>query len=182
LPPAPERWNAPLARDAAISGWTSPRRGRIVQREANQRNNMNVKCTCQHCNGHIEFETEGFQPGTRLECPHCKMETLLFIPNTVTARQRVKTHLELIRSNSAYPAIRFIINVCVLFSIISTLFLTPTVWAKAKGLELAAWQAPVVTVMLEGMAIAAAFAVQQSIFSVIDIADTLLHEHSKSKF
>lgn len=143
---------------------------------------MNVKCSCQHCNGHIEFETEGFQPGTRLECPHCKMETLLFIPNTMTAKQRVKAHLELIRSNSAYPAIRFLINVCLLFSIISTLFLTPTVWNKAKGLELAAWQVPVVTMMLEGLAVAAAFAFQQSIFSVIDIADTLLHEHSKTKF
>jgi hypothetical protein len=36
--------------------------------------------------------------------------------------------------------------------------------------------------MLEGLAIAAVFAVQQSVFSVIDIADTLIHEHSKSKF
>ncbi len=143
---------------------------------------MIVKCSCQHCNGHIEFETQGFQPGTRFECPHCKMETPLFIPNAMSARQRVRAYLELIRSNSAYPAIRFIINVCVLFSIISVLFLTPTVWIMAKGFALAAWQAPVVTIMLEGLAIAAAFAIQQSIFSVIDIADTLLHEHSKAKF
>ncbi|MGA2555513.1 MAG: hypothetical protein ABSG04_04490 [Verrucomicrobiota bacterium] len=143
---------------------------------------MIVKCSCQNCNGHIEFETQGFQPGTRSECPHCKMETVLFIPNTITAKQRVKAHLGLIRSNSAYPAIRFMINICVLLSIISIIFLTPTVWAKAKGLDLAPWKVPIVTIMLEGLAIAAAFAVQQSIFSVIDIADTLLHEHSKNKF
>jgi hypothetical protein len=143
---------------------------------------MNVKCSCQHCNGHIEFESEGFQPGTRLECPHCKMETPLFIPNTMTAKQRVKAHLALIRSNSAYPAIRFLINTCLLVSIISTLFFTPVVWSWAKGLELAAWQVSVITIMLEGLAIATAFAIQQSIFSVIDIADTLIHEHSKSKF
>ncbi len=143
---------------------------------------MIVKCSCQHCNGHIEFETQGFQPGTRSECPHCKMETPLFIPNTLTAKQRVKAHLGLIRSNSAYPAIRFIINVCLLLSIISILFLTPTVWVMAKGLDLATWKVPIVTMMLEGLAIAAGFAIQQSIFSVIDIADTLLHEHSKSRF
>jgi len=143
---------------------------------------MIVKCSCQNCNGHIEFETQGFQPGTRSECPHCKMETVLFIPNTITAKQRVKAHLGLIRSNSAYPAIRFMINICVLLSIISIIFLTPTVWAKAKGLDLAPWKVPIVTIMLDGLAIAAAFAVQQSIFSVIDIADTLLHEHSKNKF
>jgi hypothetical protein len=41
---------------------------------------MIAKCSCNHCGGHIEFEADGFQPGTRTECPHCKMETLLFIP------------------------------------------------------------------------------------------------------
>ena len=144
---------------------------------------MIVKCTCQHCDGHIEFEAQGFQPGTRLECPHCKMETVLFIPNTVTARQRVRAYLGLIRSNSAYPAIRFMINICLLLSIISIVFLTPTVWTMVKGRpDLDAWKVPIVTMMLDGLAIAAAFAIQQSVFSVIDIADTLLHEHSKSKF
>jgi hypothetical protein len=143
---------------------------------------MNVKCTCQHCDGHIEFEAQGFQPGTRSECPHCKMETVLFIPNTMTAKQRVKAHLGLIRSNSAYPAIRFMINVCLLLSIVFIVFLTPTAWTLIKGLDLDSWKVPIVTMMLEGLAIAAVFAVQQSVFSVIDIADTLLHEHSKSKF
>jgi len=143
---------------------------------------MNVKCTCQNCNGHIEFETEGFVPGTRSECPHCKMETVLFIPNVMTAKQRVRAHLGLIRSNSAYPAIRFMINICLLLSIISVLFLTPTVWTLVKGMNLAPWKVPMATMMLDGLGIAAAFAFQQSVFSVIDIADTLLHEHSKSKF
>jgi len=144
---------------------------------------MNVKCTCQHCDGHIEFEKEGFQPGTRSECPHCKMETELFIPNTMTPKQRVRAYLGLIRSNSAYPAIRFMINICLLVSIISILFLTPTIWTLVKARpDLAPWKVPIVTIMLEGLGIAAVFAVQQSVFSVIDIADTLLHEHSKSKF
>jgi hypothetical protein len=41
---------------------------------------MIVKCPCQNCSGHIEFEADEFQPGVRAECPHCKFETLLFVP------------------------------------------------------------------------------------------------------
>ena len=41
---------------------------------------MIVKCLCNHCGGHIEFEADGFQPGTHVDCPHCKMETLLALP------------------------------------------------------------------------------------------------------
>jgi hypothetical protein len=41
-----------------------------------------VTCRCQNCNGGIEFDASGYSKGeTRsAECPHCKMETLLFIP------------------------------------------------------------------------------------------------------
>ena len=41
---------------------------------------MIAKCPCQNCNGHIEFEADGFQPGTTTQCPLCKLETVLFIP------------------------------------------------------------------------------------------------------
>ncbi len=41
-----------------------------------------VTCRCQHCDGHIEFDASDF--GTRetrmVECPHCKLETVIFIP------------------------------------------------------------------------------------------------------
>jgi hypothetical protein len=41
-----------------------------------------VICRCQNCNGGIEFDASGFSKGeTRsAECPHCKMETLLYVP------------------------------------------------------------------------------------------------------
>lgn len=41
-----------------------------------------VTCSCQHCNGHIEFDASDFAEGeTRtFECPHCKLETLIFVP------------------------------------------------------------------------------------------------------
>lgn len=41
-----------------------------------------VTCRCQHCNGNIEFDASDFQIGeTRVaECPHCHLETILFVP------------------------------------------------------------------------------------------------------
>jgi hypothetical protein len=41
-----------------------------------------VTCPCQHCSGHIEFDSFGFQKGeTRtVECPFCKLETMVFLP------------------------------------------------------------------------------------------------------
>jgi Family of unknown function (DUF6232) len=37
-------------------------------------------CPCQLCSQKIEFETGRFQPGMTAACPHCGMETILFIP------------------------------------------------------------------------------------------------------
>ncbi len=41
-----------------------------------------VTCRCQHCDGGIEFDASEFQKGeTRnVECPHCHLETGLFVP------------------------------------------------------------------------------------------------------
>ena len=35
------------------------------------------KCNCQYCNGHITFPAE--MAGQSINCPHCQLETLLFI-------------------------------------------------------------------------------------------------------
>jgi hypothetical protein len=40
-----------------------------------------AKCSCSHCDGHLEFETA--YAGERVACPHCGRETLLYIPDTV---------------------------------------------------------------------------------------------------
>lgn len=40
-----------------------------------------VTCPCQHCNGKIEFERD--HAGTDVSCPHCGIETRLFVPHTV---------------------------------------------------------------------------------------------------
>lgn len=44
-----------------------------------------VTCACRVCNKHIEFDASDLAPGeTRnIECPHCNMETVLFVPQLV---------------------------------------------------------------------------------------------------
>jgi hypothetical protein len=36
-------------------------------------------CLCNNCSGHIQFEV--IQAGQTIECPHCKLETLLYVPH-----------------------------------------------------------------------------------------------------
>jgi hypothetical protein len=43
--------------------------------------NYLVTCRCQQCNGNIEFDASLFQAGTMTTCPHCGIETQLFIPS-----------------------------------------------------------------------------------------------------
>lgn len=46
-----------------------------------------AKCKCQHCSAKMEFESH--YAGQEVECPSCKMPTLLFIPSaTATAPVR----------------------------------------------------------------------------------------------
>ncbi|MGB8370997.1 MAG: hypothetical protein ACLPYZ_10870 [Limisphaerales bacterium] len=44
-----------------------------------------VVCNCQHCDGHIEFDANKFAEENNLvPCPHCGMETKIFIPTAQT--------------------------------------------------------------------------------------------------
>jgi hypothetical protein len=45
-----------------------------------------VTCCCQHCDGHIEFDAHQLtENNSNFPCPHCGLETKLFVPQTVTA-------------------------------------------------------------------------------------------------
>lgn len=43
-----------------------------------------VKCPCQFCNNPIEFEAAN--TGQLVSCPHCKMETRLFVPPPISSK------------------------------------------------------------------------------------------------
>ncbi len=48
-----------------------------------------IKCKCQHCDGNIAFDIEN--SGQTIPCPHCGMDTVLFIPKRQT-QQSVKSN------------------------------------------------------------------------------------------
>jgi DNA-directed RNA polymerase subunit RPC12/RpoP len=41
---------------------------------------ISVTCRCQTCSGNIEFDPSLLQTGTMVTCPHCGLETAVFIP------------------------------------------------------------------------------------------------------
>jgi len=42
-----------------------------------------VKCSCNNCSEHLQFELQ--DAGKRIDCPHCGMETLLYVPQKYVA-------------------------------------------------------------------------------------------------
>ena len=55
---------------------------------------MIVKCSCQHCSEYIEFESNDLaEENSVVPCPHCGLETKLFIPQT-TGNSHPDTSLE----------------------------------------------------------------------------------------
>jgi hypothetical protein len=39
-----------------------------------------IKCRCRHCDGPLEFDLTAIPAGTSIACPHCGLETTLFVP------------------------------------------------------------------------------------------------------
>jgi len=95
---------------------------------------------------------------------------------TTGTRSRVASHLTFIRANSSYGALRSIIEVCFVLSLLGALGFMIAGWAADKGGG--AWFPPTAIGILSIVLLIAA---RQSAFLLIDIADTLLHEHSKSR-
>ena len=95
---------------------------------------------------------------------------------TTETRSRVASHLTFIRANSSYGALRSIIEVCFVLSLLGALGFMIAGWAADKGGG--AWFPPTAIGILSIVLLIAA---RQSAFLLIDIADTLLHEHSKSR-
>jgi DNA-directed RNA polymerase subunit RPC12/RpoP len=46
-----------------------------------------VTCPCQNCNGHIQFDAVTLsKDNDRIACPHCGLETILFVPPPTNAK------------------------------------------------------------------------------------------------
>jgi DNA-directed RNA polymerase subunit RPC12/RpoP len=46
-------------------------------------------CKCNHCSNEIEFESD--RAGETIPCPHCGMDTLLYVPYTPPAPPQIQT-------------------------------------------------------------------------------------------
>lgn len=148
-----------------------------------------VRCRCQHCSQSIEFEIA--QAGTNATCPSCGMETLLFIPRDPKPERKVpesvmqqpkpiENHLAYIRENSCYKVLRGLINICFVLALIViglSIVFTWLFYLLSEGsLNLIQIIAATCLTILSSVLLIAA---RQCAFLLIDIADTLLHEHSK---
>ena len=98
---------------------------------------MEAKCSCQYCNGHISFESS--DAGRTVACPHCKLETILFIPPTEIGKPRVRGNSAESKSATKhlFAAIGFTVAsvavVAALFAIVAALK------PKVSGQILADW-------------------------------------------
>lgn len=45
-----------------------------------------IKCLCQTCSGHLEFDCH--HAGTVIDCPHCGVETRLYIPSSSISKEK----------------------------------------------------------------------------------------------
>ncbi len=153
------------------------------------------KCRCVNCSEYIEFESS--QAGAIIPCPHCNLETQLFIPATRSslgktshkkesitkesvlggpgADASVRNYLMFIRSHSAYMVLRFVINICCVVSIIGAV-----VYLLSLCINIDNFLFTMEMCFLSFIAILVLMAARQSALLLIDIADTLLLEHSKS--
>jgi hypothetical protein len=58
---------------------------------------MIVKCACNHCPGHLEFNAK--DGGRTVTCPHCGAETVLFIPPGAEYRSAPKENGDCLFTN-----------------------------------------------------------------------------------
>jgi putative phage-type endonuclease len=55
----------------------------LLRWQTEQKSPRYVTCRCQHCNGHIEFDAnELVEESVVVPCPHCDLETKIFIPDS----------------------------------------------------------------------------------------------------
>jgi hypothetical protein len=53
-----------------------------------------AKCACRHCDNYLEFDTS--HAGESIACPHCGMDTILFVPPPPNSTQPARKNLWLL--------------------------------------------------------------------------------------
>jgi hypothetical protein len=81
------------------------REGENMSQSDDQPSANYVTCPCQHCSGKIEFDASDFGASeTRTaECPHCHMETIIFVPPTAPTPKTPKPASPPLPSSAVSP-------------------------------------------------------------------------------
>lgn len=157
-----------------------------------------AKFHCPNCAKSLDSPTE--LAAVDVECPDCKfvfrpsvekiIEEKPVVPYTVvekSAKERVAAHLASIRANSSYRLLRGAISIS--FALALAAVVVAIIWLAIIAFSERISGGPqdfTAIQLIEGglmgaVAIILCFVCRQSAFLLIDIADTLLHEHSKPK-
>ena len=81
-----------------------------------------VACPCQHCSGKIEFDSNelGDEQNTTVPCPHCRLETIIFVPPVISATGTKNSRKE--KSNiTIFTVVIGLLCIAVLFFFDSTI-------------------------------------------------------------
>jgi urea transporter len=146
---------------------------------------MAVKCPCQNCNNHLEFDAK--DTGKTVTCPECGMETALFIPIQPSAALPLKAipaapaqmcEKERIRKETEYERARAIIDGVRTLSYIGTVI--AVIIAVVAILCDQIW-AGIVIVCGAVSSLVFIILVREALQAIFDIADCALNRHRNSK-
>jgi Holliday junction DNA helicase RuvB len=92
--------------------------GENMNQSENQPSANYVTCRCQHCDKGIEFDASDFETGeTRsVECPHCNLETAIFVPLENPALPPVLKNPSKWKSAETYATFLQIVGVILFFT------------------------------------------------------------------
>jgi len=157
---------------------------------------MTLKTSCHNCG--INIEHDDWMIGQEAQCPDCG-QTILLAPKKETQSPppkelpELKTkqvsaaqmHLELIRDNSCYKQLRQVIDVVYIIGFVAAIIglLIGVLNGRATILngDGGGWIDVLLSIVSAIGAIIFLVAGRQAALLAVDIADTLLHEHSQSK-
>ncbi len=119
-----------------------------------------VTCNCNHCNSHIQFERSQLQisgastsgaMGPSVTCPHCGMDTILYVPNEGVSRTAALPPLVPVQRRGRALAIAIataLIGIALLAFFLNKLIQSGVLYYLPAGIGIAVYLAVIVFLFL----------------------------------